>query len=240
MRTIAEKPRSHDGMTGTCAVRGAWPVAFVLGLAPLVRPDLALFGLLVAVALVVLEARRGWLRLVGLAVVAAAVPLAYEVFRAGYYGLLVPSTALAKEASTARWRQGGYYLLDLVTPYLLWIPVSVLLVGVLALLGGRRRTGVKVSRRACLATVAVVAVLVLGSALLALYVTRVGGDFMHGRMLLPSLFCLVLPVMAVPFTRFTALPAIGMAAGRWHASSRCGPPTTRWARTGSPTSASTT
>jgi arabinofuranosyltransferase len=91
-------------------------------------------------------------------VVAAAVPLAYEVFRAGYYGLLVPSTALAKEASTARWRQGGYYLLDLVTPYLLWIPVSVLLVGVLALLGGRRRTGVKVSRRACLATVAVVAV----------------------------------------------------------------------------------
>jgi arabinofuranosyltransferase len=191
----------------------AWPVAFVLGLAPLVRPDLALFGLLVAVALVVLEVRRGWLRLVGLAGVAAAVPLAYEVFRAGYYGLLVPSTALAKEASTARWRQGVYYLLDLVTPYLLWIPVPVLLVGVLALLGGRRRTGQKVSRRIRLATVAVAAVPVLGSALLALYVTRVGGDFMHGRMLLPALFCLVLPVMAVPFTRFTALPAIGM--GVW-------------------------
>jgi arabinofuranosyltransferase len=44
-------------------------------------------------------------------------------------------------------------------------------------------------------------------------VTRVGGDFMHGRMLLPALFCLVLPLMAVPFTRWSALPALVM--GLW-------------------------
>ncbi|WP_433557479.1 hypothetical protein ACQPWY_00565 [Pseudonocardia xinjiangensis] len=190
----------------------AWPLALVLGLAPLVRPDLALFGLLVAVALVVLEARRGWRRLVGLAVVAAAVPLAYEVFRAGYYGLLVPSTALAKEASSARWQQGIYYLFDLVDPYRLWIPLLVLLVGVLALAGLLRGASSQpASRRLGLLTVVVVAVPVLGSGLLALYVTRVGGDFMHGRMLLPALFCLVLPLMAVPLTRWTALPVIGMA-----------------------------
>jgi arabinofuranosyltransferase len=189
----------------------AWPLALVLGLAPLVRPDLALFGLLVAVALVVLEIRRGWRRLVGLGAVAVVVPLVYEVFRAGFYGLLVPSTALAKEASVARWQQGVYYLLDLIEPYRLWIPLLMLLVGVLAVLSGRRRAAPRAWGRLRLATVVVLAVPVLGSALLALYVTRVGGDFMHGRMLLPALFCLVLPVMAVPFTRWTTLPAIGMA-----------------------------
>ncbi|GAA1191988.1 terminal beta-(1-_2)-arabinofuranosyltransferase [Pseudonocardia alaniniphila] len=189
----------------------AWPLALVLGLAPLVRPDLALFGLLVAVALVALELRRGWRRLVGLAAVAVAVPLAYEVFRAGFYGLLVPSTALAKEASVARWQQGVYYLLDLIEPYRLWIPLLVLLIGVVAVLCGRRGAAPRPSGRMRLATVLVLVVPVLGAALLALYVTRVGGDFMHGRMLLPALFCLVLPVMALPFTRWTALPAIGMA-----------------------------
>jgi hypothetical protein len=55
----------------------------VLGLAPLIRPDLALFGLLAAAGLVVLEARRGWRRIAGLAAVAAALPVGYEVFRAG-------------------------------------------------------------------------------------------------------------------------------------------------------------
>jgi arabinofuranosyltransferase len=190
----------------------AWPLALVLGLAPLVRPDLALFGLLVAAALVVLEAHRGWRRILGLGAVAAVVPLAYEVFRAGYYGLLVPSTALAKEASTARWQQGVYYLLDLVDPYVLWVPLLVLAVGALAAVAGRRTAGAgRPAPRVRVATLAVVAVPVLASGLLALYVTRVGGDFMHGRMLLPALFCLVLPLMAVPLTRWTALPSIGMA-----------------------------
>jgi hypothetical protein len=45
----------------------AWPVAVVLGLAPLVRPELALFGLLVAAVLVLLEWPGGVRRLLGLA-----------------------------------------------------------------------------------------------------------------------------------------------------------------------------
>ena len=191
----------------------AWPLALVLGLAPLVRPDLALFGLLIAVALLVLEAGRGWRRIAGLALVAVVVPLAYEVFRAGYYGLLVPSTALAKEASNVRWQQGMHYLVDLVDPYLLWIPLVVLAGGALAVLATGRRSaaGRAPGQRLRVATAVVVAVPLVGSVLLALYVLRVGGDFMHGRMLLPALFCLVLPLMAVPFTRVTALPALGMA-----------------------------
>lgn len=185
----------------------AWPVALVFGLAPLVRPDLALFGLVAAITLAVLEVRRGWRRIVGLAAVAAAVPLVYEVFRAGYYGLLVPSTALAKEASTPRWQQGTFYLLDLVETYLLLLPLLVLLLAAVVLAVTRRG-----ATRARAATIAVVGLPWVSAVLLGLYVTRVGGDFMHGRMLLPALFCLVLPLMAVPLTRWTALPAIGMAA----------------------------
>lgn len=183
----------------------AWPTAVVLGLAPLVRPDLALFGLAVAVALVVLERRRGRRGIAALAGAAAALPLAYEVFRAGYYGILVPGTALAKEAGTARWQQGYYYLRDLVDTYWLAVPVLIGLVAAV-LLGLRHR------RSASLATAVVVAVPWVSSALLAVYVTRVGGDFMHGRMLLPSLFCLVLPLAAVPFSRRTALPVLAMGA----------------------------
>lgn len=172
----------RDGVAGR-----AWPAALVVGLAPLVRPDLALFGLIVAVVLVALERRLGWARVLGLAGVAAAVPLAYEIFRAGYYGLLVPSTALAKEASTSRWDKGLLYLRDLTDTYWLAVPLLALLVaGAFAL---RRRP-----RRA---TLAVAAAPVLAAALLSLYVIRVGGDFMHGRMLLPALFSLALPVMVV-------------------------------------------
>ncbi|MCY7343952.1 MAG: hypothetical protein LH603_19485 [Pseudonocardia sp.] len=184
----------------------AWPAALVFGLAPLVRPDLALFGLLAAVALVVIESHRGWRRIAGLAGAAVALPLAYEVFRTGYYGLLVPSTALAKEASTARWQQGIHYLLDLVGTYLLWIPLLTLCVGAIVLLTRRGAARPRVASTVVLATP------VVAAALLASYVTRVGGDFMHGRMLLPALFCLVLPLMAVPLSRWTALPVLGMAA----------------------------
>jgi arabinofuranosyltransferase len=191
-----------------------WPPAFVLGLAPLVRPDLALFGVMAALALVVLEYRRGWRRIVGLGVVAAALPAAYETFRAGYYGLLVPSTALAKEASEARWQQGTYYLLDLLGTYRLWIPAVglVLAAALLAVraLTRRRQPGPELALRG--RTAVVVAVPLVSALLLAVYVIRVGGDFMHGRMLLPALFCLVMPVAAVPLGRWTTLPVLGTAA----------------------------
>ncbi|HZG89004.1 MAG TPA: hypothetical protein VEZ42_02215 [Pseudonocardia sp.] len=183
----------------------AWPVAVVLGLAPLVRPELALFGLLVAAVLVLLEWPGGVRGLLGLAAAAIALPLAYEVFRAGFYGLLVPSTALAKEASRPRWDQGLRYLGDLVGTYWLWIPLGALLVAGVVLAARRpSRTG--------LATAAVVAAPVLAGVLLTVYVIRVGGDFMHGRMLLPALFAVALPVMVVPLTARTALPVV-VAAG---------------------------
>jgi arabinofuranosyltransferase len=193
----------------TGAAGAAWPVAFVLGLAPLVRPDLALFGLAMAAVAVLLEIRLGWRRLLGLGAAAVAVPLAYEVFRAGYYGLLVPSAALAKEAGVPRWEQGGFYLDDLVGTYQLWVPLAVLAVGALTLaVVPRVPTPGRVVRAA---TAAVAAAPVVAGLVLGLYVTRVGGDFMHARMLLPALFCLALPVMAVPRNRAFVGVALVMA-----------------------------
>jgi arabinofuranosyltransferase len=189
----------------------AWPLALVAGLAPLVRPDLALFGLVVGLALVVLERHYGFWRLVGLAVVAALLPAAYEVFRAGYYGLLVPSTALAKEAGTARWDRGLVYVRDLTDTYWLAVPAAALLVGAV-LVAARRRPG-PADRR--LGTAAVALAPPVAAVLMTAYVARVGGDFMHGRMLLPALFALVLPVLVVPLQWRTVVPVA--VAGLWAA-----------------------
>ncbi|MCE3550370.1 hypothetical protein LWC33_02710 [Pseudonocardia sp. RS11V-5] len=186
----------------------AWPFALLVGLAPLVRPDLALAGLVLAVAFVVLEWRRGVRRLLALAGVALVVPLGYELFRMGYYGLLVPSTALAKEASDSRWDQGGWYLFDLLETYELWFAGACAALVAFALLSRRGRTGPEPSgSRGATAVVAVAPV--VAALLLGLYVTRVGGDFMHGRMLLPALFSLLLPVMVVPATRWALVPVLG-------------------------------
>jgi arabinofuranosyltransferase len=189
----------------------AWPLALVIGLAPLVRPDLALAGLVLGVAFVALEWRRGVRRLAGLIVVAAVVPVGYEIFRMGYYGLLVPATALAKEASDARWGQGGWYLLDLLQTYELWFAGAGVALAALALLSRRGRSGPAASGTGG-ATALVAMAPVVAGLLLGLYVTRVGGDFMHGRMLLPALFSVLLPVMAVPATRWTLVPVLGTLA----------------------------
>ncbi|GAA3534227.1 beta-(1-_2)-arabinofuranosyltransferase [Amycolatopsis ultiminotia] len=186
-------------------VRGKAPVvtALVLGLGPLVRPDLALFSVVGFVALLLL--RRPKLRTaLGWLAAAVALPVGYQVFRMGYYGLLVPNTALAKEAGDADWPRGFAYLADLVTPYLLWLPLLLLIV-VAALV-----------RRSRILTLAPV----VAAVLLTAYVVRVGGDFMHGRMLLPALFVVLLPVMAVPLTRRTVALVVAVwvwavAAGGW-------------------------
>ncbi|WP_414936658.1 hypothetical protein [Amycolatopsis sp. cmx-11-51] len=178
-----------------------WPVALAAGLGPLVRPDLALFSGVALVALLVLS-RPGLRGALGLVAVAAVLPLAYQVFRMGYYGLLTPNTALVKEASEANWARGWAYLVDLVQPYWLGLPLSVLAVAVATVLSAVDKTFAVLT-----------AVPVLGAVLLSLYVIRVGGDFMHGRMLMPALFCLLLPLLALPLTRVTAV--LLLVVGIW-------------------------
>ncbi|MDL5159366.1 hypothetical protein [Actinomycetospora termitidis] len=204
----------------------AWPVALALGLGPLVRPDLALVAALGGLALAVLEQprdRRGVTRLVGLGAICVTPALVYEVFRAGYYGLLVPSTALAKEAGVARWGRGYSYLRDTVATYWLLVPALVLGAAALLLVAQRVSRSSWWARRHDVAgepdvrrtrawdragTVAVAVAPVLAGVGMLGYVTRVGGDFMHARMLLPAIFCVLLPVMALPVRRLTVAPLV--------------------------------
>ncbi|HEY3468038.1 MAG TPA: arabinofuranosyltransferase [Amycolatopsis sp.] len=190
----------HARRTPACPVA---VTALVIGLGVLVRPDLALFSAFAGLGLLLLE-WRGWRRALLWAAAAAALPIAYQIFRMGYYGLLTPNTALVKEASNAMWSRGWDYLADFTGPYYLWIPLVLC-----AVLGGLTLRRARIDRP----VVIVVAVSLLGGIALALYVIRVGGDFMHGRMLLPALFSLMLPIMVVRLTRATVVPAL--ALGVW-------------------------
>ena len=79
-------------------------LAFVAGCSVLVRPELALIGGLALVMMLV--AARGWRRRLLIVVAGGLLPVAYQVFRMGYYGLLVPGTAIAKDASGSKWYAG--------------------------------------------------------------------------------------------------------------------------------------
>ena len=189
-------------------------LAFVAGLSVLVRPDLALLG--GGALIMMLLTVRGWRPLVLIVVAGGFLPVAYQIFRMGYYGLLVPGTALAKDASGKKWAQGWVYLENFNRPYLLWLPVILLAVlGVLVLAGrsrpwwirearwGHRPPGGQGDGRRRLARVVqsppFVAVYFVFSGLLqAAYWIRQGGDFMHGRVLLAPLFCVLAPVAVIP------------------------------------------
>ena len=101
-------------------------LAFVAGLSVLVRPELALIG---GVALVMmLVAASGLRRRLLIVVAGGLLPVGYQIFRMGYYALVVPGTAIAKDASGSKWPQGFVYLANFNKPYALWIP-ALLLIG---------------------------------------------------------------------------------------------------------------
>ncbi|MGQ4618363.1 flagellar motor control protein ZomB [Nocardia sp. R7R-8] len=193
---------------------GLLGLVFLAGLAPLIRPEMTLVGALALLMIFCAPMPESRLRPIVLraAIVAVAglVPLGYQIWRMGYYGLPYPNTAVAKDAGGAKWGQGFTYLWDLVGPYFLWAPLLVLLIaGVLAARTGATRTagagtgetrGWSIGRvRAWLRSPAAVVTSVLASGfLLTVYALRVGGDFMHGRMLLPQLFLFLLPVAVIP------------------------------------------
>ena len=166
----------------------------LLGLGPLVRPELTLFsfGLLVPVLWSSIR-RQEWRAtlLLKLGAAMGAVPVAYQIFRMGYFAALVPNTAIAKVAFDSRWEQGLNYAENFFGLYLLAIPLIVA-AGFLCsalILRGHRKDWLQVSAFAAPAFCGL---------LYCSYVVYVGGDFMHGRMFLPGLFGMLLPVAMVP------------------------------------------
>ena len=205
-------------------------LAFVAGFSVLVRPELALMGGLALIMMLV--AARTWRRRVLVVVAGGLLPVAYEIFRMGYYGLLVPGTALAKDAAGDKWSQGMIYLSNFDAPYAVWVPVVLLVpLGVLLLAARRRPSFLRPAlapdygrlARAVQSPPAVVAFVLVSGLLQALYWIRQGGDFMHGRVLLAPLFCLLAPVAVIPvaipdgqdYSRETGYWVAGAAGALW-------------------------
>jgi arabinofuranosyltransferase len=194
--------------------------AFVAGLGPLVRPELALAAVVFLGLMAV--ARQSWWHLGWLVAIAGTVPVLYQVWRMSYYALPYPLTAVAKDAGGSKWDRGAEYLWDLLAPYALLLPLALVLVAGLVSLWVLRRTGTpadppadpdqrdgagrtagRAARIGALrdrvrSTPVVTAAFLVVAVIMLAYVTRVGGDFMHGRVLLPSLFLFLLPVAVVP------------------------------------------
>ncbi|WIM90378.1 flagellar motor control protein ZomB [Candidatus Mycobacterium wuenschmannii] len=195
-------------------------LAVVGGLSVLVRPELALIG--GGALIMMLIATRDGRRRLEIVVAGGLLPVGYQIFRMGYYGLLFPGTALAKDAGGDKWSQGLVYLTNFNGPYALWVPL--LLLGALGLVlwaTARRRSSNKAAvpstpprSRSVQSPTAVVVFILVSGLLQALYWIRQGGDFMHGRVLLAPLFCLLAPVAVVPVV-FPEGTRLTREAGYW-------------------------
>ncbi len=201
----------EDGLTlawlgACCWVLGAWsrhdrrfPLtgAFLIGLGVLVRPDVAPYCAVFLIA--VLIGDRGFGRRRGLLLIGSAIalPVVTEILRMGYFGVLTPNTAIAKSAGLARWGRGWQYFLDTMNPYWFWVPaVIVIVVGYVPVLSRSVRRGrtMREIRRAL-----VVGAFAVGALVCALYIIRLGGDYMQTRLLLPAIFGFVAPMSFVPW-----------------------------------------
>jgi arabinofuranosyltransferase len=196
-------------------------LAFVAGCSVLVRPELALIG--GGALIMMLMAERAGRRRLDIVVAGGLLPVGYQIFRMGYYGLLFPGTALAKDAAGDKWSQGLIYLSNFNRPYALWVPAVLLVALALVLLGGGSRPwwsrhapprGHGPLARSVQSPTAVVIFMVVSGLLQALYWIRQGGDFMHGRVLLAPLFCLLAPVAVVPVV-FPEGTRLTREAGYW-------------------------
>jgi arabinofuranosyltransferase len=185
------------------AVRGRlslpFAAALLLGLGPLVRPDFALYAGPLVLLLAATEAT--WRRRVALGLTSALPGLAYEIFRMGYFAAIVPNTAIAKEAFSARWDQGYLFLTNTTTSYALAVPLLCVLFELVPRAYARWRREARL-------LAAVPLVLALSGCLQIAYVVRVGGDFMHGRMLLPGLFAIFSSVAVVHVPRVRSMERV--------------------------------
>lgn len=189
------------GAPGGPDARVPAPALVVLGLGPLVRPELGLDSLVfVAVVLCVDRVGRPWRAQARILAWAAALPVAYQVFRMGYYGLVVANTAIAKEASTPRVGRGIQYFMDFAGTYWMVVPAVALAVGAYLPAASAIRRRDRGGRH-----LAVLMALPVAGALNAAYIVAMGGDYVHARLLVAPLFALVAPVAVVPVGRRFAI-----------------------------------
>ena len=169
-------------------------VALLAGLGPLVRPEFAL----VSAGLVVLLVADGRARpdeeriaarsAVGLVALVVVPGLVSEIVRVAYYGQLLPNTYYAKTGTSHGWSDGWTYVRDAAGPHRWWWILAVSLAVAVAVpvrrrfVTGRFTLSAADRRRWTLLAFAL---------LLALAAMRSGGDFMHGRTLVPAFVMLL-------------------------------------------------
>lgn len=205
---LTTRLRDHEGGADRLSPLRPYWAPVLIGLGPLVRPDLAVATVIFLLAYL-FASRRDWRLIAESTAVALALPVLYQLFRMGYYGAIVPNTAIAKEAGLTQWDRGFNYLTDLVGPYLLLVPA--VLVGLLyavrsegpsRLMGASKDESARDSdRQASLDRAVITLAPLVSGAILGLFVVKVGGDFMHGRLLLPALFCLLMPIASIAVER---------------------------------------
>jgi arabinofuranosyltransferase len=205
----ADGPRD-DGSEPTLleGLRSPPVLAVAVGLGPLVRPDLLPFALVFLALLGVLARARTLGRALVLLAWAAALPLAYQVFRMGYFAALVPNGALARELGVSAWGRGLDYLADLVWTYALWLPL-------VALVGWSAFAGRDLWRRGERDRALLVAAPIVGAVVHTLAVVGAGGDDAHARALLPSVFAALMPAAVVVAVRRRAAAALAAAVLPW-------------------------
>ncbi len=201
-----EAARLPEGAAPLVRTRHALLVAVLVGLGPLVRPECTVLSIGFVVALCTFHATRHVARW-KLVAAALALPLAYQLFRMAYYAALIPNTALAKAAGGSRWDQGWYYLVNTAGPYALVVPLGAMAAWAFSVRrrGFGRVFGGTDGRALVVATVA-------AALLYAVYVTKVGGDYMHARMLLVPIFALCCPLAVIAVPRGAARRGIVIGA----------------------------
>ncbi|HUN79924.1 MAG TPA: hypothetical protein VMV81_00275 [Phycisphaerae bacterium] len=192
------------------------PVAagVVMTLATLTRPDGAIFAVVGGACLLWFSWPR-WRNALLYAAAFGLPQVAVELWRHGYYGDWLPNTYYAKSGGLAWWSQGFSYLHLYLQKYVvLYLAIPALVICLWP------RAGDSVSAK--IRQLAVIAA-ALGAAY-GLYVTRVGGDFMYARMLLPATPFLLIVIELSLVRMQVRLPldlligsalAIGIVLPRW-------------------------
>jgi len=174
----------------------AWQ-GVVLGFGILVRPDLMIVSVVLMASLI--WGRWPTWRFKGsLSFIAWGVvfPLMYQIFRMGYYGMVVANTAVAKNASSLVPGRGWHYFTNFFFRYWLIFPIAII-IGSVGVSWVRRLAASRKDR----GLLSVIVGLPVAGALCMLYVVLIGGDYIHGRMLLPGLFAIIAPFAVIPVRR---------------------------------------
>lgn len=192
--------------------RSALGCAFVMGLGPLIRPELVLMSAVFLAGLAFVVGSPGWQgpprlgrRWILPLVAGVALPAAYELWRMAYFAMFVSNSELAKSGGGSDIPQGLTYVRSFVSTYALWIPFLLVLPVIIPRI---RHWWVAGDR----AGAAVLVTPLFAGIVDWLYVLRLGGDYMEARLLLPGFLCccLVVFVDVAQFRTLMAVPLLGI------------------------------